>query len=195
MKNGTQEKKPNPILWFIFAVIIPLILIISIILVVLSFTGFNALDWAKEKEIPVVSSMIPSKEEESKAEQLQRATSKVKNQQEEIDELLMEVSSLEAIIEQLEQDIVKLENKNQSEEASLEGTEDEKQDIDTIKTMAASFKKMKSKQAALIFQDLDNDIAVEILDRLSNDVRGGILEAMDAKEAAKLTELYINQFE
>lgn len=96
----------------------------------------------------------------------------------------------------MEQEIVKLENRNQSEEQLLEeNDEDVQTKEDIIKKLSASFKKMKKKQAALIFQDLDKEIAISLLHELSNDVRGGILEAMEPQKAAELTELFIDSIE
>lgn len=195
-KEKNNKKKSNPIVWFLFAVIIPLVVIIGLIVVILSFTNFSTMDWVKEKgkDIPVISSFIPSEEEKNDKQAMERAEETIAKQKDEITDLHEQITNLESIIDELEQDIIKLENKYESEDSLLEeGTEVEERD--TIKTMSASFRKMKSKQAALIFQDLEVDIALEILEQLPNDTRGGILEAMEPKKAAQLTEMFIKKNE
>ena len=64
-ENQTNKKKTNPVLWVLFAIIIPLIIVIILIGVVLGVAGFNVIDWAKEKgsDIPVVSSFVSTEED------------------------------------------------------------------------------------------------------------------------------------
>ncbi|HLQ74290.1 MAG TPA: hypothetical protein VK125_08665 [Bacillota bacterium] len=185
-----KDKKTNPILLILFAGIIPLIVVIAIVFVVLSFTDVSAGKWVKEKgrNIPVLSKVILSEEDEELEEQLEKEQRKSNKQAEEIVELKETVNNLESIIEQLEEETIKLENKYESEEQLSNDNDEEASAPDPIKKMAASFKKMKSKQAAEIFQDLDEEVALQLMDELSNDVRGKILEEMDPKVAAKLTE-------
>lgn len=195
---SSKQNKINPILWFLFAIVIPVIIAISLTIVVLSAAGVNVVGWMKgtASNLPVVSSFVKTDEEieEEKLEKKLRTT--ISNQEDEIEQLTETIESLELTIEQLEQEIVKLENRNQSEEQLLEeNDEDVQTKEDIIKKLSASFKKMKKKQAALIFQDLDKEIAISLLHELSNDVRGGILEAMEPQKAAELTELFIDSIE
>ena len=188
-----KEKKTNPILFFIFAVVIPLTIVIGLVLVILSFTDTSASQWMRDKgsNIPVISKLIPTEEEQDLEEQLAREERKNKKQAEEIEELTLTVENLEQIIDQVEEEKIKLENKYESE--SNTNAEEQVEAPNPIKKMASSFRKMKSKQAAEIFQDLDEEIALQLMEELSNDVRGKILEEMDPKRAAKLTESLVKK--
>ncbi|WP_431189535.1 magnesium transporter MgtE N-terminal domain-containing protein [Aciduricibacillus chroicocephali] len=59
--------------------------------------------------------------------------------------------------------------------------------------MASSFKKMDPAQAALIVQDLSNDMAIDLMNELSTQTRGQVLQEMDPKKAADLTERLIKK--
>lgn len=194
----SKRKKMNPILWFLFAIVIPVLIALSLTVVVLSAAGFNVMGWMKgaATNIPVVSSFVKTDEEIEEEKLEEKLRSIISEQADEIEQLTQAIGNLEATIEQQDQEMIKLENKIDSEEKLLEENDEElKTNEDTIKKLSASFKKMKSKQAALIFEDLDIDIAISLLHNLSNDVRGGILEAMEPKKAAELTELFIESIE
>lgn len=195
---NNQQKKMHPILWFLFAIIIPVLIAISLTIVVLSAAGFNVVGWMKEtgSNIPVLSSVIKT-DEEIKHEQIeQKLQDTITSQSEEIEQLTQHIENLEANIDQLEKEIIKLENKNQNEEKRLEEDEENLNlQADTIKKLSASFKKMNKKKAALIFQDLNTDIAISLLHELSNDVRGEVLEAMEPKQAAELSEKFIDSLD
>lgn len=192
-KNKLEKKKKmNPVILFIFAIILPLLITLVIVLVALSFFDIDAIGWAKDKgsTMPVVSSFIKSEEEEELTLQIEKADTTIEKQKQEIEKLNLEINSLESIQQQQEQDIVKLENK-------LEETTDtetgELQAKDHVKQTAASFRKMDPERAAGIVQNLDRDAAVNILEQLSSEIRGNILEEMEPKLAAELTERLMNQ--
>lgn len=190
----SENKRMNPVLWFLFAIIIPLIVLITLIIFILSIAGFNVMDWAKDKanDIPVVSSILKEDEEQPAAhgneKQLQ---AKITSMDAEIEALNQNVEDKESTIEQLKHDLAKLENSSAIKESSPDAEEDEPENSPT-KTVAGSFKDMDKEQAALIIQGLDKDTAVSILKEVSNKVRGSILEAMEPKAAAALTQLFIN---
>src|SRR5690625_5512256 len=64
MRN-LNKKSVNPFLWFIFAIVIPVIIIISLTVLVLAIAGFDVSGWTKDKasNIPIVSSFITTEEE------------------------------------------------------------------------------------------------------------------------------------
>lgn len=198
-KNKANKKKMNPILWIIFAIIIPLMITTVIAIVVLSFAGIDVIDWAKKKgsTVPVVSSFIKTDEEKDLNLKLERSEEKIEKQQEEIEELKLEIESLNSLREQQEQQILKLENKAKSEQelSQSDGTQPDgtQQPSNNLKQTAASFRKMNGQKAADIIQNLNRDDAIEILQQLSNDVRGKILEEMEPKVAAELTGRLMNQ--
>lgn len=181
----------NPILWFLFAIVIPVGIAIILTIVILSVVGVNV-----ASKIPVVSSFVQTDEEVSDEKDWERLEETIANQKKEITELKDDVNNLEQEIEQMELDDIKYKNEEASEaNAEKEMVGGESQEKNTVKKISASFKKMKKKQAALIFQDLEKDIALSLMEELPNDVRGGILEAMDPKQAAELAELYIRSNE
>lgn len=193
-KKNKKEKR-NPIVWFLFAIIIPLIVAVTLTIIIFSILGINVVDWAKKtgNNIPVISSLVPSEEAGNDEQKEAKTAASMAKKDKEIEQLKEETSNLKATIDQLEQDTVKLENKYKSEQnAKDEGEAEEDQEKDTVKTVSASFKKMDKKQAALIFQSLDKEVAIVILKELSNDVRGNILEAMEPSLAAELTQQLVN---
>jgi len=197
MPSSTFEKqkkdKKNPLFRFFFAIIIPGIVVITVTVIILSIAGINVIDWAKKagSNIPVVSSLIT--EDEKTGNQQEEKTNAVNaKKDQEIATLNEENNNLEATVENLEQDILKLENKEKSEQNAKKEVDDEDEAEDAVKKAASSFRKMDKKQAASIFQSLDKETAVAILQELSNNVRGEILEAMDPKMAADFTQRLIN---
>ena len=187
-----KKQRRHPILLFVFAVVIPLIIVIALTIAVLSFAGVDAIGWMKDKggTMPVVSSLITSIEEEESEKKLARANETIAMQKEELDDLTREITSLEDIIDQQEIDIKRLENRTIDEE---ENEENEGENNDEVKQASSSFRKMEPENAAQIIQNLDKNTAVSILSNLSGDVRGKILAEMESKNAAELTEEMLNQ--
>lgn len=194
MVKVKQDRKHerNPILFFLFAVVIPLIVALGIAVVVLSIAGFDVVGWVKDKgaNTPVISAFIPSNEEKDVEKKLVKANETIDLQREEIDDLNKEITSLENIIEDLEMDITKLENRSKDDEDEANNSENVDEEV---KQAAASFRKMDPEKAAPIIQSLEKTTAVAILSHLSGDVRGGILGEMEPKVAADLTEQMTNR--
>lgn len=192
-KTNDIPRKLNPILWFLFAIVIPIIITTVIAAVIMTLAGVKVGDWAKNtaQKIPIVSTFIPAEEEKNYQKEIEKSKKLIANRDEEIESLQNKIEDLEQLNEQLEQDVLKVENKRRSEENIANEEKEENEPDDQLKQLAASFKKMNQKQAALIFQDLNNDIAISVLAQVPNEVRGGILEAMDPKRAAELAELFL----
>lgn len=194
-KDKEVGKRTNPVLWFLFAIVIPLIVAVTITIIVLIFVGVDVKGWIQEtgSKIPIVSEFISTEEETTFKKDKEKADSKISEQQTEIESLNKEMTDLKATIESLELDVVKAENKLNNEINKLDNEASSQDDANNmLKDMASSFKKMNKKQAALIFSDLDKKTAIDMLQELPNDVRGGILEAMDPKIAADLTKRFIS---
>lgn len=195
-QENNRTSKPNPFAWFLFAIVIPLTVAIALTFTILAIAGVNVGDWLKNtgKKIPVISTMITTEEEKDIKQIEEKAETTIAKKDEKINELTDEIITLEGMIDHLEQEVSNLEvalNREEREEQEREELTESKQD--TLKKLSSSFKKMNHKQAALIFEDLDNEIALTLLANMSNDVRGKIFEAMDPKLAAKLTEQMITQ--
>lgn len=190
VKTKAEKKKMNPILWFLFAIVIPVTVALTLTIIIFTVAGVNVIDWAKDKgnNIPVISSLITTPGEEKEEQENERVQETVENKDAEIEQLQKERNELRTTIENLEQEIVKLENRN----ASRNESEDEEAEVSSpLKTVSDSFKDMDSEQAAQIIQNLNNDMAVSILKEVSNKVRAELLEEMEAEKAAELTQLFI----
>lgn len=189
-KNKETKKTRNPILLFLFAVVIPLVVVIGVALLTLPFFGVDLGGWAKKSNIPVISSIATSKEDKQFENKLEKANETIETQRVDINELNKEIESLEGIIDDLEMDIKRLENRTDSKADEAESAEQKEEEI---KQTANSFRKMDPEKAAPIIQNLDKNIAVPILSNLSGDVRGAILAEMEPKQAAELTKEMISQ--
>lgn len=188
-KQQTDEKKKmNPILTIIFAVILPLIVALVLAVIVLSFIGVDVAGWTEDKltKTPIVSSFVQTEDEKSLTVKLDKANDTIKTQNEIIEELEDEVEQLEAQLDDLEIDMAKLENEREEEVADAADLELE-EDVD-IKQLAGSFRKMDKEQAAKIVANLNVSTAVLLLQNVSGDVRGEILEEMEPQTAANLME-------
>ncbi|MFC4023149.1 MotE family protein [Oceanobacillus longus] len=194
-KTTDDKKKMNPFLWFIFAIVFPLIIIITLVIVVMGVAGINVIDWAKEKgnTIPIISDVVTTDEEKGIELEEQQAQAVNEDKDNEILELNQHITDLEATINLLEQEILKLEN-NQS----VAGVEEEEESIEEgtgeqgVDAVISSYEEMKSKQAASILQNMETEPALLILQEVSDEARGDILEAMDPETAAEFTQLLIS---
>jgi flagellar motility protein MotE (MotC chaperone) len=185
-----EQKKMNPLLWFLFAVIIPVMVAISILLIILNVAGVDVSGWTKDKvsSVPVLSSFVSEDEESNVGEDTDQIQARVAEKDEEIEQLNEEIRGLETTIERLNQDIIKLENRN---EQNTEQSNENEEENEAVSSISGSFKDMDSEQAALILQNMENETALSILQAVSNKVRGQILEEMDPEIAADLTQLLI----
>lgn len=197
-KPKNQNKtKSNPILWFLFVIVVPLIVALTIITVIFTVAGFNVIDWAKNtgNNIPVLSSVISTDEEDNKQQTEQTFKDKLTKKDKKIDELKKNVTNLEETVEQLEQEIAKQENAEPTTEMKEEETEkdsvEEKKNSQLL-SMTASFEQMDPEQSALILQGLEESMVIEILKGLPEDVRAGILESMEPEKAAQYTKAYLS---
>lgn len=191
----TEKKKMNPILWFLFAIVIPVSIVLVIIFVILSLAGFNVLDWTREKgsELPVVSNFVSSPEEVAIEEEISRLEEELEMKDEEIEQLEFTIDELEGEIVHLEQEISSQEEIIANFEAEETDEEDgEETDNDSLSEMAKTFEEMKAKGAAQILENMTEEEVVIIMRELPNDVRGAILEAMDAEIAASIAAQLMN---
>ncbi|HEY4601557.1 MAG TPA: hypothetical protein VIG73_09860 [Cerasibacillus sp.] len=194
MSNQYNEKenKMNPLVWFFFAIIVPLIVAITLAFIIIAVTGFDAWGWVKStgKNIPVISSLIPADENE-KREALEKEQTELvlKEKEQEIEDLLLENNDLKAQIKQMKQKQAKLEK---SIETNLESRNLKEDDTNQVDQFVGAFKDMKAEQGAQIIENMNEESALSLLKKMPNKVRGKILEAMDSKKAAILTEKLID---
>lgn len=185
----------NPFIWFLFAIVIPLFVVFILIIFILMIAGVDTGSWVKEKfsDTPVISHLVSSEKEKEQADQLERAKGTIKKQKDELDNLSKEIDSLEDIVADLELENKRLSNRttDEAEDETLE-TNDSKQ-TEEIKKISASFRKMDPEKAAEIVEILQRDLAIQVLNQLSGDVRGKIFEAMKPKLAADLMQDMMRQ--
>ncbi|HLR07929.1 MAG TPA: MotE family protein [Bacillota bacterium] len=186
-----QQHKMNSFLWFLFVIIIPLIVAVVLAVIIFTAAGVDVVGWAKGvgENIPGISQLVSVDDTEEGSEDVDKLRTQLAEKEAEIDTLNRDIQALEATIEELEQEILKLENSAETGEET-DGTEESKDN--NVKTMAKSFKNMDPEQAALIFAQLESDLAISIMKTLSSDVRGAILEEMDAESAATLTQQFVD---
>ncbi|WP_188454387.1 MotE family protein [Virgibacillus oceani] len=196
-QNKQKKEKANPILWFFFAIVIPIVVAITLTVIIFSVAGVNVMDWVKKtgNNIPVISSVVTTDEEKDAKRSEANMQEAIDNKDAKIEQLTQNVTDLEATIDRLEQDIAKLENNSDptiSEESSNEKTVTGDAAANPVKTIASSYKEMDSEQAAKIIEELNEEMAISILNELPNDTRGSIFDEMDPKKAAQLTQMFIN---
>ncbi|ASN05724.1 MotE family protein [Virgibacillus necropolis] len=201
-KSEKQIKtKSNPVLWFLFAIVVPLIVAITIVIIIFTVAGFNVMDWAKNtaNDIPVISSVIATDKEKDEQRTEQLVKDKISDKDEKIDALQANVTNLEETVDQLKQEIVKLENKNnvktESNDEKAQATSVEAEKDSQLKSITASFEQMDPKQTALILQDLEEDMVIAILKEIPEDVRAGIFEETEPEIAAQYTKAYLTSAE
>lgn len=201
MDNTDRKKQLNPILWFLFAIIIPIIVVTTLVIFILSLANISVLDWAKDKgsNVPVISSIIKNKEEKQLEQKLTEANEMIEEQKGEIKSLSKEITTYKLTIEDLE-NLLKIEQSKNREDEN-ESNETPNADINTEETIAvngveiatASFRKMEPERAAKILENVSASSSAIILSELSSKVRGDILAEMDSEKAAALTEIMFSE--
>lgn len=196
MEKTKEKKKLNPILWFLFAIVFPLIIVLTLTIFILSLANISVLDWVAEKgsNVPVISSVVKTKDEKLTEEKLAESKTKVTEQKEQLSSLTAEVTSLKLSNEELTALLVREKEKFEklSEEVSVPPQVVEEAEVETGEVAVASFRKMEPASAAKIMEDLDRQSAATILAALSGKVRGVILAEMNPTIAADLTEIILD---
>ncbi|GIO26153.1 MotE family protein [Ornithinibacillus bavariensis] len=189
-KALNEKEKMNPFLWFLFAIVIPVIIAITLTVVVFAVAGVDVVSWAKNtgNNIPVLSSLITTDDEAREKAQQESIESRLDAKDAEIEKVSQEKKELEGTVEQLKQQITKLE-RDLDAARQKPGQEDDKK---TVKQISKSFTNMKGKQAALILEQLEPGTAYVILSEMSTDDRGSIMENMSPQVAAEITKFFIN---
>lgn len=191
--SAKQEKKKSFFFWLLFGVIVPLMIVAIIALVILIMAGVDVGGYVKGKlsSVPVVSTFVIDKEEKDTQQKMKKATETITIQEEDISDLENEIARLEGLVDDLKIDIKKQKKREKSMEESEDTTEDT--DLDEVKKVAASFRKMDPQKAAQILMQMNKTNAIEILDTLSGDVKGDILAELEPKEAADIMEIMMNE--
>lgn len=187
-----ETKKTSKFQWFLFVVFIPLLFTISVVLLILTFSGINVFEQGKKyaSQLPFVSQWIEGTEANEKKKlqqqivelkativekekQLTKANDALKEKEGEIDALKQEIARLQA-------------EKEQAQEPTTPTTEQTNTSrVDIVKM----YETMSPKKAAEIIPQMSDREAVDLLSQLKTDKVAAILEKMDAANAAKYTSL------
>ncbi|GGF11024.1 hypothetical protein GCM10010954_07050 [Halobacillus andaensis] len=182
-----KENKQNPVQWFFLVIVVPTVFALTLLLVVLMVMGVNVFQKAEEvaSKTPIVSQWVSTTEEKDAQRETDRLEAVISENDSEIEQLEAQNSDKEAAIDELNQTIEKL-------EAQLESSaedEDEEEETDRAAEMARSFQEMDEEEAAPIIENMDETLAIDLLEKINSDQRGAILGVMEAETAAELTSL------
>lgn len=190
-----EKNKRNPVLWFLVAIVVPIVFALILAYFIFSIAGVDVGGWVKEKAatIPVISSIVKTDDEKEltiKNEKLEKQLSDLQGENDNFQEI---IGNLEATNDQLETDMLKEKKKSENaEETDSEDAEEDELTKDTLKQMSGSFKDMDPEKAAKIIESLNQDTATNFLEKMSNKVRGKVLEEMDPKIAANLMQRIVD---
>lgn len=199
-----EDQKSPGIFMKLFLIAMPLFILAVIVVFVLHIAGFNTLDWLKERgqAIPVVGEMFTdeSNEEISTANDLETLQNQVEsrneiinNKDEQIQEFEDTIADLESQITSLQEELDEMEENADSEETDEqqagEQASNEAGAVSEKGTMTRTLEGMKSKEAAAILENLEDDLAVSILEEMSTGDRGDILQQMNVEAATTYTQM------
>ncbi|PAF17416.1 hypothetical protein CHH69_04330 [Terribacillus saccharophilus] len=198
-----QQKKKGKGKGFILYFLLPVVLAAALVIAILEFSGVSVAKLASG--IPVIGNMVSDETAATTggtadAEKLKQ---QLKDQQATIDMMKETEDAKNTEIDDLNQQIVKLENqingtepKTDTAAAQSASTTAEGEEVSTpYKDAASSFSKMDDAKAAAIISKLDNEKALGVLQELSGKKRGTILAAMDPEAAASYTSAMVDDAE
>lgn len=191
-EKDEETKKTSKLQWFLFVVFIPLLFTISIVLLILTFSGINVFEQGKKyaAQLPFISQWIEGTEENEKKklqEQLIELKATIVEKEKQLKKANDAIKEKEAEIDALKQEIARLQaEKEQVQETTTPSTEQtDATRVDVVKM----YETMSPKKAAEIIPQMSDQEAVNLLSKLKADKVAAILEKMDAQNAAKYTSL------
>lgn len=186
-----EKNKRNPVLWFLIAIVIPVVFALILAYFIFSMAGVDVGGWVKEKVAtnPVVSAIVKMDDEKELISKNEKLEEKLNDLEEENEDLQEMIDNLEETNDELETDILKEEKKSENaDEMDSEDDEEDEETKDILKQMSGSFKDMDPEKAAKIIESLNQDTATGFLEKMPNKVRGKVLEEMDPKISANLMQ-------
>ena len=192
-----EEKEPNKIQWFLFVIIIPLIFAILVIAIVLSLTGGNVFEKAKEISETVSTQFFDKEKEEKKATdqyegEIVELKADIKDKEAEIESLESVVDSRDQTIQQIEAEKeqlqIQLDELLNAQNSTQGSTQNSGQSTtDNFNEVVKTYETMSPKKSAPILAEMSDADAVEILADLKTDTVAKVLEQMTPEDAARLT--------
>lgn len=189
-EKSAKGEKTGRFQWFILVILVPFVFAIMLGLIVMTIAGVNVFQKAQQigNSIPVVSSMIPA-EEPNQQEQEAELKAELENKSAQISQLESNLTAKEKTIEDLNEKIAELTNQ-------LSQKDDNKKDREKVlQGLSSSFKEMEPNEAARIIENLEQNVAVSVLESLPDKERGLIFAQMNPEQAANLTSALYNSSE
>ncbi|REJ09513.1 MotE family protein [Halobacillus trueperi] len=189
-KSAYTQKNKKSFSKIIAAIFFPLIFLITLSLIVLTLSGVNVFEEAEKyaSRIPGLSTPASSEGQNSEASEMDRLQAVIANKEAEMEELQSEADSKQNQINELEQQVVQL--RADLEEAK---TEDENNENSKAAEMAQSFQEMDPEEAAPILENMNQNLAVQVLNDVASEERGEILGQMDPEAAANIASMLIEE--
>lgn len=196
-----QQKKKDKGKGFILYFLLPVVLAAALVIAILEFSGVSVAKLASG--IPVIGNMVNDETAAttSSTADAEKLKQQLKDQQATIDMMKDTEDAKNAEIDDLNQQIVKLENQingtePETDTAATQATTADGETVATpFKEAASSFSKMDDAKAAAIISKLDNEKALGVIQELSSKKRGTILAAMDPEAAASYTSAMVDDAE
>lgn len=185
--KGNEEKKPGKLQWILFVIIIPIVFAITMLLVVLTIMGINPIE--SIKKAPVVSSFVETEDEEILQNQIEEMRKETENKNVQIENLQGQISQKDSEIAELEEEIADLNVQLERRAETLLSEEE------TIKKLSNSFSGIEPATAAEIVVEMDETVALKLLEQMNDEERGSILGEMDPAQAAAFTDSLIERTE
>ncbi|PIC06002.1 hypothetical protein CS060_00300 [Anoxybacillus flavithermus] len=187
-----EKKKASKLQWFLFVVFIPLLFTISVVLLILTFSGINVFEQGKKYagQLPFVSQWIEgtdANEKKKLQEQIVELKATIVEKEKELAKTKDTIKEKNAEIDTLKQEIARLQaEKEQAQQPTAQTKEQTNAPrVDVVKM----YETMSPKKAAEIIPQMSDREAVDLLSQLKTDKVAAILEKMDAANAAKYTSL------
>lgn len=181
--NQEEERNYTFLQKILYLFIFPVLFMITLVLAILTVQGTNVFDLAQ--------SFIPNKDEAKKEEPAQTdKRERDEPEKESQPKTNQEVIMLERQITDKEREITKLVSELKQANTRIKDLETQQQDIkSSSKELAALYERMSTKKAAAIIVELEEDMALLILNNLSVAKKSGILGQLDPEQAARFTKL------
>ncbi|MBB6175794.1 flagellar motility protein MotE (MotC chaperone) [Anoxybacillus tengchongensis] len=188
-----ETKKTSKFQWFLFVVFIPLLFTISVVLLILTFSGVNVFEQGKKyaSQLPFVSQWIEGTEANEKKklqEQIVELKAAMVEKEKQLKKANDTLKEKEAEIDALKQEIARLQAEKEQEQEPTTTPTTEQTSVTRV-DVVKMYETMSPKKAAEIIPQMSDQEAVNLLSKLKTDKVAAILEKMDAVNAAKYTSL------
>jgi flagellar motility protein MotE (MotC chaperone) len=184
-------KKPKTFQKFLLLVLIPLLFAITVGLIAATAAGVNVFAKAKSfaAKIPIAGSILQNDNEQS----LKGIEKNVNNLQSQIKDRNDEISQLQEKLDSKDQELqqAKLDN-SQLQQDIKDLNASQKESKRALKDIVSTYETMSPKKAAPIIAKMTDTEALKILTSVKPEILAGIMESMDAAQAARFTELMTN---